>query len=341
MLELKKTPGKDFVILNLTDPHFRQGEDRDGSMGQVFVEEIFRYTLDKLLEEVKPDLITITGDISQGEGFEGSYRLFGKIMESTGVPWAPVWGNHDNGYWQEFVDQMADLYLTHPHCLYEKGDPALGNGNYIIAITQGEKVVESLFMMDSHNHLRTTLLDRFLVPKTYGSYAALTPAQLDWYREQVALLRKMGCDRSVMLMHIPPYCYREAMYDALEEEVRAVEKVALSDSYRGVGWKDAYKAGSFGVFRENVGSPEFNDGVLAVLEEVGHTRHVIAGHDHINNCSIPYHGIRLSYALKIGTGAYWHTDLNGGTVMTVGDEGVKEIYHHYVDASHLWKEEKV
>ena len=58
MLELKKTPGKDFIILNLTDPHFRQGEDRDGSMGQVFVEEIFRYTLDKLLEEVKPDLIT-------------------------------------------------------------------------------------------------------------------------------------------------------------------------------------------------------------------------------------------------------------------------------------------
>ena len=36
----------------------------------------------------------------------------------------------------------------------------------------------------------------------------------------------------------------------------------------------------------------------------------------------------------------WHTDLNGGTVMTVGDEGVKDIVHHYVDASHLWKEEK-
>ncbi|MBR5868619.1 MAG: metallophosphoesterase [Clostridia bacterium] len=339
MITIQKTPGRDFVILNLTDPHFRQGEDKDGSMGTVFVEEVFRYTLDRLLEKVKPDLITVTGDISQGKGFDGSYRLFANIMESTGIPWAPVWGNHDNGDWPEYVDKMADLFLTCPHCLYEKGDPALGNGNYVIRIREGERIVESLIMMDSHDYVRFTLLDKALVPQTHGSYASLLPAQLDWYREQVAALRSMGCDRSVMMMHIPPYCYREALYDALEEEVREIGKVTLPESYRGVGWKEAYKEGSFGVFREHLGTPDYRDGVLAVLEELGHTRHILAGHDHINNYSIPYHGIRMSCGLKIGTGAYWHTDLNGGTVLPVGDEGVKEIYHEYVDAAHLWREE--
>ncbi|MBR4865821.1 MAG: metallophosphoesterase [Clostridia bacterium] len=340
MIKLQKTPGKDFVILNLTDLHIRQGEDVAGGYGTVFEEEILRYTLDRLLERVKPDLITITGDISQGKGFDGSYRLFMDMMEATGIPWAPVWGNHDNGDWPEYVDEMADRFLACPHCLFEKGDPALGNGNYVIAIMEGEKTLESLIMMDSHDYVRISLLDKDLVPKTYGSYASLLPAQLVWYREQVASLREMGCDRSVMMMHIPPYCYREAMYDALEEDVRAIDRVTLEDSYRGVGWKEEYKRDSFGVFREGVGSPDYEDGVLAVLEELGHTRHVLAGHDHINNCSIPYHGIRLSYALKIGTGAYWHTDLNGGTVMTVGDAGVREIHHEYVDASHLWKGEK-
>ena len=72
-----------------------------------------------------------------------------------------------------------------------------------------------------------------------------------------------------------------------------------------------------------------------MLKECDHTRHVIAGHEHINNFSIPYEGIRLTYGTKLGMGCYWDADLNGGTVLTVTEQGVQELRHEYVDVSHL------
>ena len=39
----------------------------------------------------------------------------------------------------------------------------------------------------------------------------------------------------------------------------------------------------------------------------------------------------MVYALKTGAGCYWEPELNGGTVVKIGKDGVKDIYHEYVD----------
>ncbi len=331
MLTLNKTPGKDFIILNLTDPQLGTGEWAEDHNAQ----KILKYTAEELIKRVKPDLITVSGDISWGAGEFDAYKNFADLMESYGIPWAPVWGNHDNEDGANIVEDIADLYLTYPTCLYEKGDPSLGNGNYIIAIKEGEKIVEAVFMMDTHANNDIVLLDRNCIPQKFGSYASLTPAQLEWYKSQVAELKEMGCTDSSLIIHIPLYGYREAFYEATEEEFREPRKVSIEESYKGIGWKDGYKETCFGVNREGIASSNYNDGVLPVLVECAHTKHVIAGHEHINNFSIPYKGIRLTYGTKIGPGCYWDSDLNGGTVMTVTENGVKELHHEYVDVKHM------
>ena len=43
----------------------------------------------------------------------------------------------------------------------------------------------------------------------------------------------------------------------------------------------------------------------------------------------------MIYALKIGAGCYWNPILNGGTVISVGERGVRDVKHEYVKVDHL------
>ena len=330
MFYLQKSPNHPFTILNLTDPQLSPSEWEDGHKGQA----ILRYTANELIARVKPDLITVSGDISWGADCALAYERFGALMEEFQIPWAVVWGNHDNEDGAQVVDDIANAYMTLPHCRYEKGPAELGNGNYVILIEEGEKPVYAVFMMDTHSGNDLHLLDRECNPRVIPSYASLTPAQLAWYEEQADKLKAMGVKDSALVVHIPLYGYRKAFYAATTDELRAPGKVSLEDSYRGIGWKEEFAASCFGVNREGIASSEYDDGALEVLEKQDLTHHVIAGHEHINNFSIPYHGIRLTYGTKIGMGCYWHSDLNGGTVLTLDENGAM-LRHEYVDVSHL------
>ena len=66
------------------------------------------------------------------------------FLDSFSIPWAPVWGNYDNQDGPEFINTVVSHYLTHPLCVYEKGDPSIGNGNYVIAVEENGKIVEGI-----------------------------------------------------------------------------------------------------------------------------------------------------------------------------------------------------
>ena len=71
------------------------------------------------------------------------------------------------------------------------------------------------------------------------------------------------------------------------------------------------------------------------IKEYGLTKTLIAGHDHTNCFHIVYEGVRFVYGVKIGPGAYWKHPINGGTVIRIDSNGVKEVKHEFVDVSHL------
>ncbi len=323
MITLKKTPGKDFKILNLTDPQLGNGEWADGDNCRFLIK-----TLTELVERVHPDLITVSGDLSWA-GSDLAYDKLAEFLDSFGIPWAPVWGNHDNQNGPEYIDSVADRYLTHPLCVYEKGDPALGNGNYVIRIEENGKAVSAVLMMDSH--------DRAPYTKEDGSedtcWGKLYPAQMEWYREQINALTEEGCRDTAMIMHIPFYAYRDASAAAFKKGVD-LSKVTPEEADGEEIWNDGYKT-SCGVQYEGVCSYELDDGVFPVVRDLGSTKYVIVGHDHVNNWIIEYEGVTLVYGLKIGCGCYWNPILNGGTVLTVGDRGFTGVRHEYVDISEL------
>jgi hypothetical protein len=324
MIVLKKQPKKDFIILNITDPQLGDPEWAEGHSNR----KILEYTVAELIQRTQPDLITVSGDLAWA-GYNHAYIMFANLLEKFGIPWAPVWGNHDNQNGAEHIEYVIEKYSAYPHFLYEKGEPALGNGNYVICIEEEGKTVEALIMMDSHD--KAPYVDA--EGNEQQAWAKLLPEQISWYKEQAELIKARGCTDSTLILHIPIYAYLTASQAAYKDGLE-LSKVSLEESYDGRCWKDGY-TDSVGVQHEGIACYPAEDGVFTAIQESGITKRVIAGHDHVNNFMIRHEGIQLIYALKTGEGCYWEPTLNGGTVLKVNENGVYEVKHEYVDVSHI------
>ncbi len=309
--ELIKPKDREFVILNFTDPHFADYDVR------TLMAIPAARTMKRLVKDVKPDLITVTGDIVCSDSTHYSVHRFCALMESFGIPWAPVFGNHDNEGNCD-LNYLADVFLSCPHCLFKKGDPEMGCGNYIVHISEedtdgGRTVLQALIMM-------------------YHRDGYPSEKQLRWYRWATDGLRELsgGKAQAALMLHIPLPEYQYAYEELWDKEKKS--------------WRP--EADACGEIHEPVccekrdGVP-FQRGLFDAVVSSGNTPNIICGHEHLNDFSVVYKGIRLTYALKVGKGSGAGFGLNGGTVMRVGGEGITRITHRAVHFSGITDEEDI
>lgn len=324
MITIQKDKNKDFIILNLTDFQLTKNEwqieHKNGA--------ITNYTLDELYKRVKPDLVTVSGDLAWCCDLEALECLANKL-DSFGVPYCVVWGNHDQDGGMDKLEKSVELFKKHPLFTYEEGPKELGNGNYLVTINEGDKVVEGLIMMDSHDKAPNSFRDG----KEHWEWAKLYDEQIPWYKEQIEALKSLGCKDASLIMHIPIYAYRHAFNAAWNKEYES-GKIALSDTYKSEYWNEGYKD-SFGTCWEGICSYPQDEFVFDTIKECGLTKTLIAGHDHTNCFHIVYEGVRFVYGVKTGPGCYWKNPVNGGTVIKIGSEGVTQVYHEFIDISHM------
>ncbi len=311
--EVEKNPNRDFVILNLTDIQLGEDEMR-GKNG-----EMAKAVIDELVKETKPDYITLTGD--NGSGCY-TYITLAKWLDSYGVPWSLVMGNHDgqgtpNELW------CARSLVTSDNCLFKLGPKDMGYGNYIVNITQNGKIIHTMFMMDTHSGAAEGSINR--LEGSEGGYDHLWEPQLKWYKWAVNGISAIngGIVESTVFMHIPVYQYRLAWYSHYDTENGC--------------FKPEYADTDFGVNHEWICSAEKDNGFFDLCRELGSTKNMVVGHDHVNCSSILYEGIRLSYGLKCGAGCYWEPEMSGGTTITIDSTGSAKIEHHFIDTSEYLK----
>ncbi|MBQ3086385.1 MAG: hypothetical protein IJC45_03545, partial [Clostridia bacterium] len=92
-----------------------------------------------------------------------------------------------------------------------------------------------------------------------------------------------------------------------------------------------YAAGSFGVIHENPCPGAVNNHFMDVVTDLGSTKNMIFGHDHVNNASFVYEGVRLSYGLKLGRACYYEEGLQGGSTLCIHSDGSATFEHHFCD----------
>lgn len=327
---IQKTPGEDFVVLNLTDIQYNDFFD---IIGRKYTEN----TIKELVERVKPDLITMTGDQIWAPFVKYSVDDLIEFMDGFKIPWAPINGNHD-GEGNMDLNAIAEKYEESEYCIFKKGPANIGGvGNYVINVMEGDVIVESLIMMDSgagadfsdmpeEDKMYGWELDSAfllkrddegkLIKRQIGhDYDYIKPAQIEWYRWCVRGAAEYNAGKgaeapeSALFIHIalPEYYYAYCDY--------------LLDG-------QSEKYGFFGKMREDVCCSKKNSGMFDAILEEGSTKFVFAGHDHVNDFSLIYKGVRLTYALKTGDRCYADDDVNGGTVFTIGQN--RTVAHEYV-----------
>ena len=290
---LEKEAGEDFVIMNLTDLH-----NGDYYYDSPFMWREFE-TIRVMVEKYQPDLITLSGDTVWTDSAIYSMNIITEFLDSLGIPWAPIFGNHDDDGNCD-LNYLADIMMSGENCLMKKGAPALGVGNYVVNIKQDEKIVHSLILMDSHD-------------------ASVWDNQIDWYKWAANGVSEVNGSpvESTVLFHIPLAQYVYAYEEAWDEENQC--------------WKEGYDA--FGMKKEKICPEEdenevpIDNGFFAAMKEVGTTKNTLCGHDHINDFSIVYEGIRLSYSMRLGISGSYHVDNMGATLITIDDEGSASVRH--------------
>ncbi len=303
--KIEKNPDKDFIILNLADIQLKDDLVYE-EQGQKTAEMI-----DNLVKETEPDLITLTGDNAWGT--IAYIKLINQI-DSYGIPWAPVMGNHDgqcciNEFWAAYLLFKAE------NCLFEFGPQNMGYGNYIINITENERIIHTLFMVDTHNNAEFSLEDG----STVSGYDHLWDNQIEWYKWAVNGISEIEGKtvESSVFMHIPVYEYKDAWLNAYGSNEPGTLDPKLAPK-------------ALGLRGEDVCCSPVNNGFFDVCKELGSTKNMFAGHDHSNNFQIYYEGIRLNYTLKTGYGAYYTEGLTGGTVISIDSDGTAYAEHCYM-----------
>lgn len=300
-----------FKIVQFTDIHWKNGEPED---------QMSRRCMETVLDLEQPDLVVFTGDlIYSGEADPGwkkcqdpvqAFKDVVKTVESRGIRWAFVFGNHDTEG-DITREELMDAALQHTYNCAEHGSPEIhGVGNYTLPLygSNGEETAAVLYFFDSGRES-----EHSAVP----GYDWIRRDQIRWY--EMASLAYSAKHQgnplpSLAFFHIPLPEYREV-------------------------WE---RKTCYGSKFERVCCPEVNTGLFAAMLERGDVMGTFAGHDHINDYWGELHGIRLCYGRATGYGTYGREGMLRGARVIRLHEGQRQFdtWITLSDGSQIREQEK-
>lgn len=283
----------------------------------------YRY-MDEAVEKSQPDLIVLTGDIVYGEA-DDEGTLWMEIcdrLDSYGIPWAPVFGNHDNESAMG-VSWQIEYLLACKYCLFRQGD-VTGNCNYNIVVRQGGEAKYLLYLLDSNgcreiDHpgegIQPDNPDIDLIQQKQGIY----PDQIKWMEDSAEKIFASAGKRLPILtfFHIPPTALERLMTEDYGLDLNKISHAKFGSD------------GDFGDIYEFAAKIDRDMSFFNAAKALG-TVGMFFGHEHTNDASVVYEGVRLTFGLKTGTHTYWRNGHIGGTQIVIYEnDNTFEVEHLY------------
>ena len=139
----------------------------------------------RAVRKSKPDLLVLTGDnVNNGSSYD-FVSGYVEFIDSFGIPWAPVMGNHDYKSAASPQDQST-LYESADYCLFKRGNIPDSYGNYYYLFKRNGKPVYAFIFMDSGKDFR--------------------PEHVTWYENTVNEITALNGGNilpSMVFFHIP------------------------------------------------------------------------------------------------------------------------------------------
>ncbi len=303
-----------FKILHLTDIHL------GGSLYSLYKDLKALHAVYKEIAYTKPDLVIVTGDLTFPMGImsmslnnSAPVGQFAAFMRNIGIPWAFTYGNHDTESLATLSEQDLDAlyrslsYKTSGTLLYPYIQPEItGRNNQLIEIrNQDGSLMQALFLIDSNAY----------TGMGFNTYDYIHDDQVDWYATEVARLnyQEGHTISSMVFFHIPLQEYRTA-YELYEQKSSQV----------------TYFFGENGEeMIDKVCCSDYPSKLFDTICALGSTKAVFCGHDHYNNMSLEYRGIRLTYGMSIDylamPGIEYDTAQRGAELITLHTDGRFEL----------------
>lgn len=325
------TTDRELKILHLTDIHI------GGGWLSAKQDKMALNAVATMITTEKPDLVFVTGDLVYPVPYEAAalnnlppHKVFASLMETLGVYWIPTFGNHDTEFYSFYSrEEVSEFYSNEDfkYCLYQEGDENIyGCGNSVINIKNSDGIItQSLFAIDSNAYTGTGLID--IIKMDYDN---IHENQIEWYKNTVEkntkynnnlianmenkdeLLEKFGKLNTLLFFHIPIEEYKDAWREYSENDYKDTENVKLI-------YGTASETGRV-VFNSDTPTDLFE-----TMQALGGKHGTFCGHDHVNNFSVDYKGIRLTYGMSVDYIAYSKIDKIGSqrgcTVITVKPDG--------------------
>lgn len=260
-----------------------------------------------LVVQTNPDMIFITGDIIYGSFDDNgtTFEWFCDFMDSFEIPWAPVFGNHDNES-EKGVKWQCERFENSKWCLFKRGNVS-GNGNYTVGIAVGNELVRVMHMLDSNGCRDCDDAD---VIKVSGIY----PDQLELIKENTKKITEV-CNKN-----IPAFCaFHIPTHEFLDAEIFAGYSSSNEDFYT-IGVDVLRKNEDFGCKMEKIWLSGKSEGFIETVKACN-VDAVFAGHCHNINTCIDYKNIKWVFGLKTGQYDYHIPGQLGGTLITLENEG--------------------
>lgn len=262
--------------------------------------------MSEILDKEKPDLAVLTGDIIDGRNktlteVKQSIDSISKPLEERKIPWAIVFGNHDEE--QGFLDknEMMKLYMSYPNNISKPGDTSvdgIGNYNLLVFDKKGKKPIFNIYMIDSGAY----------ASDNSGGYDWIKQSQIGWYKQtSYDIKRKFHRTiPSIMFFHIP-----------LPE------------------WREVWKSGkASGVRNEEECTADINSGLFNALVECGDVKGVFTGHDHLNDYVGELKGIKLGYSRSLSYAPYKDISILRGARIFLIKDSEPNTFETWMDLEH-------
>lgn len=338
--------GRDVRILQLTDTQIIDGaqsrpcqaaHDKTTYATPLIKQYCYDY-LTEIIQNTKPDLILVTGDLVYGKYDDNGSALqaFIAFMDSFAIPWAPIFGNHDNESEMGAEWQCQQLENA-KHCLFKRG-ALTGNGNYTVGIQQDDKLQRVFVMLDSNGcgYASPASVANGRTKTSHG----FGQDQIAWYTQEMRTLKSCSPETKIsFVFHIQLAVFADALkkYGFDNEQVEQDIWVNTDRDFGYIGrklkssWDEDYTI--------------FN-GIKALGADS-----ILVGHEHCNSVSVMYDGVRLQYGQKSSeydrinfiaqqnqvVASYLYkrvgTPLVGGTVLLLSqtDGSIKNAYIYYCE----------
>lgn len=286
--------GRDIRVLQLTDPQVidesqERYQARVGS-NWAYGREYIHYEryIKQVINNYKPDFIIVTGDVVYGE-FDDSGRAlveYIEFMESFKIPWAPIFGNHD----QESnmgADWQCEQFENAEYCLF-KQRTLTGNGNYTVGLKQGGELKRVFFMLDSNGCGGASAISMANGHTKTG--VGFGNDQIEWYTAAAnAIKTKSPSTKLSFAFHIQ----LQAFADAYEKY--GFDNSTTQSNPINIDTHSEKADGDFGYLGRNLKSAWDSDyTVYNGLKALG-VDSFFVGHEHCNSASVVYDGIRFQF----------------------------------------------